>query len=126
MGILFDDMPKRRLFAKGRMKDGQMNRTEKAYAAYLEREKAAGNVSAYWFECLKLKIAEHACWLTPDFVVLRPDGTVELHDVKGSFRIWQDDSKVKMKVCATVYPFRVFVVAPKNRGFSAWDFHEVG
>lgn len=115
MGILFDDTAKRRLYAKGRLKDGQMNRTEKAYAAYLEREKAAGNLVSYWFECLKLKIADHSCFYTPDFLVLRPDGSLELHEVKGSPRIFADDAKVKTKSAATQYPFKVFVVYPEKR-----------
>lgn len=117
---------KARLYAKGRLKPGQMNKTEKAYAAWLENEKHAGRVVSYWFESLKLKIAEGTCWLTPDFCVLRPNGDVELHDVKGSPKIWTDDSKVKMKVCATSYPFRVFVVFPrsKQRG-GGWESHEV-
>lgn len=35
---------KARLYAKGRMKSGQMNRTEKAYAAFLEvRNTPAGS-----------------------------------------------------------------------------------
>lgn len=121
MGILFDE-PKRRLYAKGRLKDGQMNRTEKAYAAYLEREKTAGNVTAYWFECLKLKIAEHACFYTPDFLVMRPDGSLELHEVKGSPRIFADDAKVKTKSAATQYPYKVFVVYPEKR--AGWKVEE--
>lgn len=115
-----------RLYAKGRMKSGQMNRTEKDYAAFLEAEKHAGRVSQYWFESMKLKIAEGTCWLTPDFAVLRPNGDLEFHDVKGSMRIWTEDSKVKMKVCATAYPFRVFVVCPKQKkSGGGWELHEV-
>lgn len=113
---------KARLYAKGRMKSGQMNRTEKAYAAWLETEKHAGRITAYWFEALKLKIAEGACFYTPDFLVLRPDGTLELHEVKGSPRIFADDSKVKVKACATQFPFPVFVVFPKKKSSGGgWD-----
>lgn len=108
--------PLSRLYAKGRMKDGTMNRTEARYAAHLETEKLAGNVAAYWFESLKVKIADGACWYTPDFVVLRPDGTLELHEVKGSPKIFQDDAKVKVKACATQYPFRMIVVYPRKGG----------
>lgn len=115
-----------RLYAKGRMKSGQMNRTEKAYASFLEAEKHAGRIAAFWFEAIKLKIAEGTCWLTPDFAVLRPNGELEFHDVKGSMRIWTEDSKVKMKVCATAYPFRVFVVCPKQKkSGGGWELHEV-
>lgn len=122
MGILFDDTPKRRLYAKGRMKDGQMNRTEKAYAEYLEHERQHGRIEKWWFESLKLKIADHACFYTPDFMVLRPDGSIELHEVKGSPRIFADDAKVKTKSAATQYPFKVFVVYPEKR--AGWKLEE--
>lgn len=113
---------KARLYAKGRLKSGQMNRTEKAYAAFLEGEKHAGRITAYWFEALKLKIAEGACFYTPDFLVLRPDGRLELHEVKGSLRIFQEDAKVKAKVCADMYPFPVKVVWPrKKKDGGGWE-----
>lgn len=123
MGILFQERPgKSGLFARGRLKEGQMNQTEKRYAAYLEGEKHAGRVSSYWFESLKLKIADHSCFYTPDFLVLRPDGSLELHEVKGSPRIFQDDAKVKTKAAATQYPFKVFVVYPEKR--AGWKVEE--
>lgn len=113
----------KRLFAKGRMRSGQMNKTEKAYADYLEVQKRAGLVSAFWFEAIKLKIADHACSYTPDFLVLRPDGALELHEVKGSTRIFTDDAKVKTKAAATLYPFKVFVVYPdKKVGWQVEEF----
>lgn len=113
---------KARLYAKGRMKSGQMNRTEKAYAAFLEGEKHAGRITAYWFEALKLKIAGGACFYTPDFMVMRSDGVIELHEVKGSLRIFQEDAKVKAKVCADMYPFPVKVVWPrKKKDGGGWE-----
>lgn len=114
------------LQAKGRLRLGEMNKTETAYRDYLDQEKREGRVLEYWFESIKLKIANGSCWFTPDFMVLRPDGYVELHDVKGSPRIWSDDSKVKMKVCATAYPFGMYVVFPKGRKKeNGWDIQEV-
>ena len=79
------------LRAKGRMKKGELNRTETSYAQYLEGEKQSGRVADYWFESLKLKVADGTCWYTPDFMVLLPDGRLELHEVKGG--ICQDTSK---------------------------------
>lgn len=111
-----------RLYAKGRLKPGQMNQTEARYAKHLEEEKRAGRLVAFWFEALKLKVADGACWYTPDFMVLLPDGTVELHEVKGSMRIFQDDAKVKCKVVATAYPFPLKVVCPKKGG--GWDIKD--
>lgn len=114
-----------RLFAKGRLKDGEMNRTEKAYAAYLELEKRAGRVLAFWFESFKLKVADRACWYTPDFFVLMPDNTLEIHEVKGSPRIFADDAKVKVKVVASTYPLKVKVVFPRlKRNGGGWDVQE--
>ena len=113
---------KARLFAKGRMKAGTMNRTEKSYASFLEAEKHAGRIEAFWFEAIKLKIADGACFYTPDFLVLMPDGSLELHEVKGSPRIFTDDAKVKVKSCATQYPFPVKVVCPSTRrSGGGWD-----
>lgn len=117
---------KARLYAKGRLKSGQMNRTEKAYAAWLEAEKHAGRVVSWWFESIKVKIAEDVCWYSPDFLILRPDGTLELHEVKGSPAIFADDAKVKVKACATMYPFAVKIVFPKPKksggGWDVWEY----
>lgn len=117
---------KSRLYAKGRLKSGQMNRTEKAYAAWLEAEKHAGRVVEYWFEKVKFEIAQPACSYLPDFMVQYPDGRVELHEVKGSPHIFQDDAKVKAKACATMYPFAVKIVFPKTKksggGWDVWEY----
>ena len=92
------------LRAKGRMKKGELNRTESSYAQYLEGEKQSGRVADYWFESLKLKVADGTCWYTPDFMVLLPDGRLELHEVKGSPRVFFDDAKCKVKVVAPFQP----------------------
>ena len=49
------------LYAKGRLKTGEMNRTEAAYRDHLEAEKRAGRILEFWFEHIKLKIADNAC-----------------------------------------------------------------
>lgn len=109
-------------YAKGRMKAGQMNGTEKSYAAFLESERIAGRIKAYWFESIKLKIASDTCWYNPDFLVFTADNQLELHEVKGSPRVFTDDAKVKTKVCATEYPFRMLVVYPvRGKG---WEYKE--
>ena len=103
--------------AKGRLKEGQLNKTEKRYQEYLEAEKHAGRIKCYWFESLKVKIAEGTCWYTPDFLVMRPDGTLEFHEVKACPRMFMDDAKVKVKATATIYPFKMIVVYPERNGW---------
>lgn len=95
--------------ALGRLKTGTMNATEREYASELEALRIAGQVAWYKFEGVKLRLADNT-FLTVDFAVMLADGTLEMHDVKGSPHIFSDDAKVKMKVAAELYPF-VFKVA---------------
>ena len=101
-------------YAQGRLKPGQMNKSEQAYAAHLERMKGAGMILWYRFEGLKLRLADNTFY-TPDFVVLAADHVIECHEVKG---FWMDDAKVKIKVAAEMYPFRFKAFKPeaKKRG----------
>lgn len=98
-------------------KAGEMNKLEAAYAARLESLKLAGEIADYRFECIKLRLADKTFY-TPDFMVLRADGTFEMHEVKG---FWEDDARVKIKVAAELYPFK-FIAARKVKG--AWVFEE--
>jgi len=111
--------------ALGRLKQGQMNKTEAAYAQHLELRRQAGDVAWYRFEGVKLRLADN-CFLTVDFPVMRTDGLMEMHDVKGSLRIYTDDAKVKMKTAAQMYPFvfKVVVPRPKKDG-GGWEYHDV-
>ena len=92
---------------------GRMNKTECAYADYLERLKIGGQISDWKFEALKLRLADKTFY-TPDFMVVMPDGTIELREVKG---FWEDDARVKIKVAAAQFPFR-FIAVKKNRAGS--------
>ena len=107
------------------MKTGEMNGTEAAYAAHLEARKQAGEVLWYEFEAIKLKLSDNT-HLTVDFSLMLADGTLELHDVKGSKAIYQDDAKVKMKWAAQRYPFVFRVAFPKKKkDGGGWDIEEV-
>lgn len=96
-------------------KAGEMNKTEAAYAAYLEILKRAGEIADYRFEAVKLRLADKTFY-TPDFVVLAPDGVLEMHEVKG---FWEEDARVKIKVAAAQFPFR-FVAITRDKG--NWSF----
>ena len=111
----------RKMQALGRLKTGQMNKTEAAYAQHLEARKAAGEILWYRFEGVKLRLADNTFY-SPDFVVMLADGALECHEVKG---FWQDDARVKIKVAADQYPMRFIAVkvrAKKNGG--GWDVEE--
>lgn len=97
---------KPRIQALGRLKAGQMNKTEAAYAAELQARQVAGEVAWYRFEGIKLRLADNTFY-TPDFAVMLADGQMEAHEVKG---FWRDDARAKIKIAADMYPFRFIAV----------------
>lgn len=112
----------KKLYALGRMKSGVMNPTETRYSQLLDLMKASGEVVWWAFEGVTLKLAEGSRY-TPDFFVMRPDGTLECHEVKGR---WIGDAKTKIKVASEKFPFRFVAAYPRLKrdggGFSHEDF----
>ncbi|EEW1767252.1 TPA: DUF1064 domain-containing protein [Escherichia coli] len=116
---------RKQIQALGRLKTGQMNKTESAYCQHLELRKRAGEIAWYRFEGIKLRLADN-CFLTVDFAVMLADGQLVMVDVKGSKSVFTDDARVKLKVAADSYPF-VFQVAypkPKKLG-GGWEVEEL-
>jgi len=109
---------KQRLQALGRLKTGEMNKTEKAYDLLLKQRLMAGEILWYRFEGVKLRLASN-CFYTADFFVMAADSQLEVHEVKG---FWTDDARVKTKVAAADYPFR-FLGVTKGKG-GGWQFEE--
>ena len=107
--------------AKGRKKPGVMNKTEAAYFEYL---KSRDDVEEIEYEMTSFGLAP-GCKYTPDFLVMLKDGEVQFHEVKGARAIFQDDAKVKIKVAASMVPFRFFVVFPSKTKKGEWDIEEV-
>ena len=110
-------------YALGRLPAGALNKTEQAYSNFLENRKIAGDVLWFKFEGVKLRLADNTFY-TPDFAVLGADEVMEMHEVKG---FMQDDAAVKIKVAASIYPFRFFLckVRPKKDG-GGWTLRECG
>jgi len=108
----------KQLFALGRLKTGEMNKTEKAYGDHLQALQNAGEITWHKFEAVKLRLADNTFY-TSDFAVLGKDHVLELHEVKG---FWQDDARVKIKVAASLYPFRFIAVkARAKKDGGGWE-----
>lgn len=109
------------LQALGRLKAGTMNKTEAAYCQHLELRKRYGEIDWYRFEGIKLRLADNTFY-TPDFAVMLANGQMEMHEVKG---YWTDDARVKTKVAAEQYPFRIIGVTklPAKAG-GGWKVEE--
>ena len=104
----------------------RMNKTERAYAGYLEIRKQAGEIIDYRFQPLRLVLApggngERGVTYEPDFLVIAEH--LELHDCKAIWRKVsqkphiEDDARVKMFISAlTLFPWFVFKIAWMDGG----------
>lgn len=110
--------PQPAAFALGRLKEGEMNKTEALYAKFLEIQKFSGEVLWYRFEPLNLKLAPK-CYYRVDFMVMFKTGQIEFHEVKG---FWQDDALVKIKTAAEIFPFRFRAVRLVGGNWEYRDF----
>lgn len=98
--------PQQAMQALGRLPAGKMNNTERRYADQLELQKAAGDVAWWAFEPLNLRLGID-CFYKIDFLVMKGDGALEVHEVKGH---WTDDALVKIKVAAAKFPFKFIAI----------------
>lgn len=96
---------------RGRHQPGVQNKLESQYALHLNELLAAGEIIWWKFESIKLKLGP-ACFYTPDFLVMLPDGTLELHETKG---FMQDDARVKLSTCKEMYPFPIWIIRLVNK-----------
>lgn len=111
----------RRLYALGRLKTGQRNKTEAAYEQHLELLRRAGDVAWFKFEGVKLRLADNTFY-SPDFAVMRADGSMEMHEVKG---VWLDDARAKIKIAADIYPFKFIAIKKRAvRDGGGWEVEE--
>ena len=102
-------------------KDHSLNKLEQSYQDQLQAEKLSGNVADFRWEAFKLRLADNTTY-SPDFVVLMPDGHIELHEVKGGF--CPEKNRIKVKVAAEMFPWFKFVIVrrlPKKSG-GGWDY----
>lgn len=112
----------KRLQALGRLKTGEMNKTEAEYEQLLKLRQAADEILWYKFEGIKLRLADNTFY-SPDFFVMLANGELEAHEVKGGF--WTDDARVKTKIAASLYPFRIIAFTKRSkRDGGGWDSEE--
>lgn len=92
-----------------------MNKTEQLRAIDLESMKRTGQIAAWWFEKWTFKLANDTRF-TPDFVIQKPDGSLEVEEIKG---FWRDDARVKIKVFVEQFPFPTRAYSKASNG--SWD-----
>jgi len=102
---------------RARHVSGEMNGLEAAYLEQMLRPRLlAGEVVEILFESVKLRLATKTFY-TPDFFVVRSDGGVEVHEVKGH---WEDDARVKWSACAERFFWLEFLAATRKGRRGPW------
>lgn len=117
--------------ARPRQATERMNKGETLYSEHLDRLRAAGALAAWWYEPLNWRMADNT-YYRPDFLVMRDDGALELHEVKGRKNgkdgkpdtFWkEEDAWLKLKIVAEQAPFPLCVVWPRRDG--GWEIETV-
>lgn len=108
-----------------RLPKPRMNKTETAWASVLATRKSLLEIHDWYFESIKLRLADRT-WYAPDFFVfvVPPYGAsvrFEVHEVKGH---WREDARVKFKVAAELYPCFRFMAVQRVKG--EWLEERVG
>lgn len=91
---------------------GEMNGAEQAYSQLLDLQIAAGTILAWWFESWKFRLGDLQAWYTPDFMVMKPDGSMEVHEVKGHM---EEAALLRLKLMRSLYPFPLWLIHYKTK-----------
>jgi hypothetical protein len=113
-----------------RLAPGEFTQVELRYDAYLSLLKATGKIADYWAHKFTWKLATGAHYRA-DFLVLLPDGLLEIHETKGGKKNkttgeWgpfsEDDALLKVKLIAEQCPIPIKVAF--EAGNNNWQFKE--
>lgn len=98
--------------------EAKLNKTERAYLAYLRMLK----VPLLRIQQITLKLADDTRF-TPDFSHLDENGRMVFVDVKGGFT--REDSFIKIKVAARLFCEYRFVIAKRCKASEPWEHIEI-
>jgi hypothetical protein len=112
-----------RFQAIGRKPQDELNDTEQEYATMLDQQKAAGGVLWWKAHAFNVRLANNTFYRI-DFLVLKSDMRLEIHETKGDYIT--DKGMMKIKLCAEALPAIPVILcqkrAKKNGG--GWTFKE--
>lgn len=98
---------------KGNQGGQRMNKTEAEYIRLLEMKQQAGEIKSIHYNKLKFHVGGKRCWYSPDVLVVKSDGRMEIHEVKGDWVY--EDARVKYNACAEKYDMFDWYFAQKKR-----------
>jgi len=104
---------------------GRMNKTEAAFFRVVEVRRMGGEFAQVGFETVTFRLG-YDCRYTPDVACWTPNGNVVCFEVKGrKGRTYyaRDDSLVKLRAAAAMYPKVKFILVwPDGEG---WETKEI-
>ena len=89
------------------------SKLERAYAEQLALARVAGLIQSWDYEPISFKLAAGKRY-RPDFLVWRPDGGIECHEVKGRWIKNKRDSMTHLKWAAQRYPMFTWVLVERS------------
>lgn len=92
------------------------SKLEQRYSVHLNQLVAAGDILYYHYEPLKFILGPGSTY-RPDYLVVRPDGKVEIHEVKGYLR---DDASVKFRAASSRNTWAVFIMVSWDSKKKSW------
>jgi hypothetical protein len=98
-----------------------MTKLERLYGEKLDRMKAAGTVTWWGFNKIRLRIADgaKAAFYKPDFMVVYPDGSIGMDETKG----YEHAAGIlRLKIAAGAYPMFRFRLIKRVKG--EWTYEE--
>lgn len=118
--------------AHPRVLNPQGTAPHRAFRSRLRMQLAAGEITGFHDEAVKLKLADNpSTFYTPDFVVYYPDGLTTCFEVKALWKGrdgapdkagYRDDARTKVRIAAGLFPLWTFVVAASRAPWLEWQF----
>lgn len=102
-------------------KDTLKNKLERDYWEHLDGLRQAGEILDFRYEKLAFTLG-HDCRLQPDFLVIYPDGRIEIHECKG---FMEEDARVKLKTFATAFPYFPLYLITRERPNAGWKVERI-
>lgn len=99
------------------------SKLEAAYDQYLSALKHAGEIQAFWYHPLTLKLPGGVRY-TPDFMVWPNEGKVQIHECKGSLKMKNArDGITRLKISAGSFVCFDFKLVYQKKG--QWEIGDV-
>jgi len=101
--------------AKGSTPRGEMNNTERRWARLLD---ASDEVLWWAYETVRVRYGDGG-WHSPDFVLCRLDGSLEIHETKGGHMT--DAGRTRFKAAARAFPVARWVMVMQRGKRQPWE-----